>query len=88
MMVSKGPHLRTRELIYFSCVCVCVFRIKEWTEQMQRELIALVDTATGMEHLVQVRLMFSKVVTSARMNDQEVALPSKDASQSQVATIL
>lgn len=35
-----------------------VFRIKEWTEQMQKELITLIDTASGMQHLVQVRFMF------------------------------
>lgn len=36
---------------------VCVFRIKDWAEQMQKELITLIDEASGMQHLVQVRLI-------------------------------
>lgn len=39
---------------------VCVSRIKDWAEQMQKELITLVDEASGMQHLVQVRLIALK----------------------------
>lgn len=39
---------------------VCVSRIKDWAEQMQKELITLIDEASGMQHLVQVRLIALK----------------------------
>ncbi|TNN56362.1 Voltage-dependent calcium channel subunit alpha-2/delta-1 [Liparis tanakae] len=30
------------------------FRIKEWVDQMQKELITLTDTASGMDNLIQI----------------------------------
>lgn len=44
--------------VFFVCVCLCVLRIKAWVEQMQKELITLTDTASGMEHLIQVSMNF------------------------------
>uniref|UniRef100_A0A4W6C8I4 Calcium channel, voltage-dependent, alpha 2/delta subunit 1a n=1 Tax=Lates calcarifer TaxID=8187 RepID=A0A4W6C8I4_LATCA len=32
----------------------CVLRIKEWVDQMQKELITLTDTASGLQDLIQV----------------------------------
>lgn len=51
-----------------SVVCVC--RIKDWAEQMQKELITLIDEASGMQHLVQVRLIALK--GSSEAEDDEL----------------
>uniref|UniRef100_A0AAQ4P6Z6 Calcium channel, voltage-dependent, alpha 2/delta subunit 1a n=1 Tax=Gasterosteus aculeatus aculeatus TaxID=481459 RepID=A0AAQ4P6Z6_GASAC len=37
-------------------VCFCFLRIKEWVDQMQKELITLTDTASGLENLIQVSI--------------------------------
>uniref|UniRef100_A0A3Q4AE78 VWFA domain-containing protein n=1 Tax=Mola mola TaxID=94237 RepID=A0A3Q4AE78_MOLML len=37
-----------------NCFFVCVLRIKEWVDQMQKELITLIDTASGMHHLIWI----------------------------------
>ena len=39
---------------------MCVFvllRIKEWVDQMQKDLISLTDTASGMDSLIQVNII-------------------------------
>lgn len=50
---------------------VCVSRIKDWAEQMQKELITLVDEASGMQHLVQVRLIALKGSSTEAEDDDK-----------------
>uniref|UniRef100_A0A3B4Z7J3 Calcium channel, voltage-dependent, alpha 2/delta subunit 1a n=1 Tax=Seriola lalandi dorsalis TaxID=1841481 RepID=A0A3B4Z7J3_SERLL len=33
---------------------LCVLRVKEWVDQMQKELVTLTDTASGLQDLIQV----------------------------------
>lgn len=43
-------------------VSLCVYRIKEWVNQIQKDLITLTDSASGLQNLKQVgvlRLLFS-----------------------------
>uniref|UniRef100_H3D0B8 Calcium channel, voltage-dependent, alpha 2/delta subunit 1a n=1 Tax=Tetraodon nigroviridis TaxID=99883 RepID=H3D0B8_TETNG len=49
-------------------------RIKEWTKQMQKELITLIDTASGMKHLVQIYHKHSPHFTVETNNAQELVV--------------
>uniref|UniRef100_A0A3P9HV88 Calcium channel, voltage-dependent, alpha 2/delta subunit 1a n=1 Tax=Oryzias latipes TaxID=8090 RepID=A0A3P9HV88_ORYLA len=50
------------------CFFLCLFRVKEWVDQMQKDLIALTDTASGLENLIKVN-NYCRVTTNVESNN-------------------
>lgn len=53
----------------------CVLRIKEWVDQMQKELITLTDTASGMDNLIQVSMTFCFCFSFQPISDKKSKVP-------------
>lgn len=56
-VLSKSSAIRSNWPFYYltDCCIFCVFyRIKEWVDQMQKDLIKLTDRASGLKRLTEV----------------------------------
>lgn len=49
--------------------CFCISRIKEWVDQMQKDLIAVTDTASGLQNLVEVSTTICLIPINAEVSE-------------------